>query len=142
MSVKKLPDWQMRFRAYLKENRGRDFEWGEWDCCIFANGCLKVISGKDVIPATLKWHDELSAMKAIRDYGETLDKALDKAAVAAGMYSVAKQYVTTGDLVVVLNDNKPVAGISDGVRVISPSDGGYAFSLPTLIEGAWRIPDG
>ena len=142
MAVKKIIDWEIRFREFLKDNRERDFEWGKWDCCIFANECLKVICGRDIIPSTLKWHDEISAMRAIRDYGETLDLALDKAATEAGMYSIQTQYVTTGDLVVVLNENKPVAGISDGVRVMSPSDGGYAFSMPSLIEGAWRIPDG
>lgn len=132
----------MKLAQFLKENRERDFQWGEWDCCIFANACLKVISGEDVIPKTLKWKDEKSAFKAIKDYGGTLDKALEKAALAAGMEPVEAGFVTTGDLVVVMDENKPVAGISDGSRVMSPSDGGYAFSLPSTIEKAWRVPYG
>jgi hypothetical protein len=138
--MKRLPDWEIKLAEFLKENRERDFEWGKWDCCIFANACLKVISGKNVIPKTLKWKDEKTAYKAIKDYGGTLDQALEKAALAAGMIPVEPQYVTTGDLVVVMNENKPVAGISDGSRVMSPTDGGYAFSLPSTIEAAWRIP--
>lgn len=140
--MKRLPDWDIKLSEFLKENRERDFEWGKWDCCIFANACLKAISGKDVIPKTLKWTDEESAFKAIKEYGGTLDKALEKAALAAGMEAVDVNFVTTGDLVVVMDENKPVAGISDGSRVMSPSDGGYAFSLPSTIEKAWRIPHG
>ena len=140
--MKRLPDWDIKLAEFLKKNRERDFEWGTWDCCIFANACLKEISGQDVIPKSLKWKDEKTAYKAIKDYGETLDKALEKAALAAGMEPIEVQYVTTGDLVVVMDDNKPVAGISDGSRVMSPSDGGYAFSLPSLIEKAWRVPYG
>ena len=140
--MKRVPDWDMKLAVFLKENRERDFEWGKWDCCIFANACLKFISGKDVIPKTLKWKDEKSAFKAIKDYGGTLDKALEKAALAAGMEPVEVHFVTTGDLVVVMDENKPVAGISDGSRVMSPSDGGYAFSLPSTIEKAWRVPYG
>lgn len=140
--MKRLPDWDIKLSEFLKENRERDFEWGTWDCCIFANACLKTICGKDVIPKTLKWKDEKTAYKAIKDYGGTLDKALEKAALAAGMEPVDINFVTTGDLVVVMNDNKPVAGISDGSRIMSPTDGGYAFSLPSTIEKAWRIPYG
>jgi len=142
MSIKKLPDWDVRLRAFLKENRERDFEWGEWDCCIFADLCIQEMSGQRVIPESLTWHDEESAMRAIVDYSETLDKGLEKACLAAGMVIIKPQYITTGDVVVVLNENKPVAGISDGTRVMSPSDGGYAFSMPSTVEGAWRIPDG
>ena len=140
--MKRVPDWDMKLAVFLKENRERDFEWGKWDCCIFANACLKVICGQDVIPKTLKWKDEKSAFKAIKDYGGTLDNALEKAALAAGMEPVEVHFVTTGDLVVVMDENKPVAGISDGSRVMSPSDGGYAFSLPSTIEKAWRVPYG
>ena len=99
--MKRLPEWEIKLAEFLKENRERDFEWGKWDCCIFANACLKVISGKNVIPKTLKWKDEKTAYKAIKDYGGTLDQALEKAALAAGMIPVEPQYVTTGDLVVV-----------------------------------------
>ena len=140
--MKRVSEWDMKLAQFLKENRERDFQWGKWDCCIFANACLKVISGEDVIPKTLKWKDEKSAFKAIKDYGGTLDKALEKAALAAGMEPVEVHFVTTGDLVVVMDENKPVAGISDGSRVMSPSDGGYAFSLPSTIEKAWRVPYG
>jgi len=140
--MKKLEQWEIRLSNLLKENRERDFEWGTWDCCIFANACVEAISGKRVIPDNLKWDSELSAFKAIKQYAGTLDKALEKAAKAAGMVPVKLQYVTTGDLVVIMDDNKPVAGISDGARIMSPSDGGYVFSLPSKIEAAWRVPDG
>lgn len=140
--MNKLEQWEIKLSDLLKENRERDFEWGTWDCCMFANACLEAISGKGIIPDEMKWDSELSAFKAIKDYGGTLDKALEKAALAAGMVPVKVQYVTTGDLVVIMDNNKPVAGISDGSRIMSPSDGGYAFSLPSKIEAAWRIPDG
>jgi hypothetical protein len=36
------------------------------------------MTGKDLIPKTLKWKDEESAMKAIKSYGGDLEGSIEK----------------------------------------------------------------
>ncbi len=55
--MKKLPDWQIFFNDFLKENKSKPFEWGAWDCCKFSNALIKVMTGEDLIPKTLRWTD-------------------------------------------------------------------------------------
>jgi hypothetical protein len=76
--MKKLPDWQIEFDAFLEKHRNTPFEWGKWDCCKFSNALIKVMTGEDLIPKTLKWKDEESAMKAIKSYGGDLEGSIEK----------------------------------------------------------------
>ena len=75
--MKKLPNWESMFHSFV-ENNNFPFEWGKNDCCKFSNALIKEITGKDLIPKTLKWHDEKSAIKAIKEFGGTLEKSIEK----------------------------------------------------------------
>ena len=108
--MKKLPDWQILLDDFLIKHKDTAFAWGKWDCCIFSNAALKEISGKKVIPAELKWKDEESAMKSIKDYGKTLKGALTKACKKAGMEVVPLGFVTAGDLILYKEESE-LAGI-------------------------------
>ena len=139
--MKKKLDWQILLSEFLEQHAFTEFEWGKWDCCIFANAAIKAMSGKDVIPKTLKWKDETSAYKAIKDYGKTLNGALTKACKNAKMESIKPAFVTAGDLVL-FKEESELAGIHDGFNIVAPSDGGIQTKSPDLIIKAWRIPSG
>ena len=66
------------FDSFVKHNNF-PFEWGRNDCCKFSNAVIKQITGKDLIPQQLKWHDEESALKAIKSYGGNLEDSIEKA---------------------------------------------------------------
>ena len=90
--MKKKEDWQPLFFAFIEESYNTPFEWGKWDCCKFSDACIKAITGKALIPKDLKWKDEETAMAAIKSYGGTLGKAIDKAAMRAGRQG-SKEYL-------------------------------------------------
>ena len=137
--MKKKPDWQVLLNDFLIEHKDTPFVWGKWDCCIFANAALKAISGKNVIPADLKWKDEASAAIAIKKYGKTLGKSLDKAAKEAGLEVIKPAFATAGDLVLYKEESE-LAGIHDGFNIVSPSEEGLVTKSPELIKKAWRVP--
>ena len=93
--MKKKEDWIDIFFEFVRENKDKPFEWGKWDCCIFANACIKAMTGQNLIPSTLKWKNEETAMKAIKDYGKTLKGAVSKACKAKKIQEVKPAFITT-----------------------------------------------
>ena len=39
--------WDRRLTALIAENRARPYEWGKWDCLMFAAAVAKAVTGKD-----------------------------------------------------------------------------------------------
>ena len=136
--ITKQNDWQILFDEFIVCNRFKPFKWGSWDCCKFSNECIKAITGEDLIPINLKWKDEKSAMKAIQEYGGTISKSIAKACKKKGAYQVPNSYMQKGDLVVYKEENELV-GISDGFKVLTPSDDMVVAKQNVDIISVWRI---
>ena len=139
--ITKQNDWQILFDEFIISNRFKPFKWGSWDCCKFSNECIKAITGEDLIPINLKWKDEKSAMKAIKEYGGTISKSIAKACKKKGAYQVPNSYIQKGDLVVYKEENELV-GISDGFKVLTPSDDMVVAKQNVDIISVWRIANG
>ena len=139
--ITKQNDWQILFDEFIVCNRFKPFKWGSWDCCKFSNECIKAITGEDLIPINLKWKDEKSAMKAIKEYGGTISKSIAKACKKKGAYQVPNSYMQKGDLVVYKEENELV-GISDGFKVLTPSDDMVVAKQNIDILSVWRISNG
>lgn len=136
--MKKILDWEIKFNYFVDKYKNKPFEWGKWDCCKFANAMIKEITGEDLIPKTLKWNDEASALKAIKSYNKTLLKSIEKACKAKGVKQIEKVYVSKGDLVVYKEESELV-GIHDGMCILSVSEDGIVTKESSLIIKAWNI---
>ena len=136
--MKKKADWQSLFFAYIEEVYNKPFEWGKWDCCMFSDACIKTMTGKALIPKDLKWKDEPSAMKAIKDYGGTLGKAIDKAAKAQKLKRIKPGFLQSGDLVI-WKEETEMCGIYNGNAILCPSEDGLAVKTSELALRGWRI---
>ena len=136
--MKKKKDWQPLFFEFVEDNYNKGFVWGKWDCCKFSDACIKAITGKSLIPKELKWKDEESAMKAIKSYGGTLGKSIDKAAKAQSLTKVGKVFLQCGDLVI-WKEESEMCGMYDGQAILCPSDDGLALKPADLALHGWRI---
>lgn len=136
--MKKIINWEISFDAFIHNNRNESFAWGTWDCCKFSNALIKEITKEDLIPKSLKWKDEKSAMKAIKTYNKTLLKSIEKACESKGVKEIDKKYMTKGDLVVYKEESELV-GISDGMNVLTPTDDGIGVKNNVEILKVWRI---
>jgi len=135
--MKKLPNWDQCLRDFLITHKKTPFQWGEWDCCLFSDSAIKAMTGENLIPDELIWEDEPSARQAIKGYGRTLGKSIEKAAMAKGLVRVKE--AQKGDLVVIKENGSEVAGISYGANVLCPSDNGFTRKNSNLIQMAFRI---
>ncbi len=136
--MKKLPNWQSMFDSFV-ENNDFPFEWGKNDCCKFSNAIIKQITGKDLIPKELKWHDEESAMKAIASYGGDLETSIEKACEAKGVGEIDKAFMTCGDLVVYKQNDSHLVGMCNGFGILTPTDNGINVLENSLALRVWRF---
>ena len=137
MAISKIIDWEIAFHKFIDQSRNKGFEYGSWDCCLFSNACLKAITGKDIIPKTLKWKDEKTAYEAIKKYSGTLGKSVAKACKKAGMQKIDKAYAQMGDLIIYKEENELV-GIWDGYAVLTPTDDCLGVKNNVDILEVWR----
>ena len=136
--MKKVTDWESRFNAFVDKNKNRPFKWGSWDCCKFSNELIKEMTHEDLIPKKLKWTDEKTAMKSIKNYGGTLLKSIKKACQSKRINQINPAYMTKGDLVVYKEESELV-GVCDGFSILTPTDNCIAVKKNVEILGVWRI---
>lgn len=136
----KLDGWQYKFDSFMEKAYCKSFKWGAWDCCKFADACIKEMTGESLIPKKLKWSDEKSALKSIKDYGGTLNKSIIKACKGK-LEEVEPVKMSKGDLVV-FKEQSELVGMTDGFKIIGPTDGGLTFKQNVEIVSVWRIPNG
>ncbi len=137
----KKTDWNIEFDLFITKHRFVPFKWGSWDCCKFANAVIKAMTGEDLIPEKLKWENEEEAMRSIKEYGKTLSKSIEKACKAKGLQKIDKAFMQKGDLVVYKEESELV-GISDGFKVLTPSDDMVEAKQNVNIISVWRVSNG
>tara|TARA_R110000787_G_scaffold280037_1_gene390502 strand:- start:1230 stop:1643 length:414 start_codon:yes stop_codon:yes gene_type:complete len=136
--MKKLPNWQSIF-DYFVANNNFPFEWGRNDCCKFSNALIKQITGEDLIPKTLKWKDEATALKAIAKYGGDLEGSIEKACKEKNVGEINKAFMTCGDLVVYEQNGSHLVGMCNGFGILTPTDDGINVVANELAHRVWRF---
>lgn len=66
----------MTLAEYIASNLAREFEWGRFDCVLFASGWVQIRTGVDPLSDLPKWKTERQARRVIAAVGG-LEKALD-----------------------------------------------------------------
>ena len=77
-------------------------------------------------------------MKAIKKYGGTLLKSIEKACKSKKIKEIPNAYMTKGDLVVYKEESELV-GISDGMNILTPTDDCIGVKNNVDILKVWRI---
>lgn len=68
--MNRRPDWPRRLNAYVNSVQRRPFRFGKFDCCIFAAGAVKAMTGTDPMREFRgTYKSEREAMQALRDHG-------------------------------------------------------------------------
>lgn len=77
--MQRLPDWERRLHDFIAANRDRPFQWGEWDCALFATACAAAITGRDEAEAYRgTYHTRAGSARALRQLGRgTLLQTVD-----------------------------------------------------------------
>ena len=121
--MKKKEDWEKHLNNFVQSNFDKPFVWGQWDCCLFSDACIKAMTGQSLIPKELHWVDKESALETIRDYGITLINSIRKACEQKNLEKIHPSFLQKGDLVIIQQETQD-CGIYDGSETIGPSTDG------------------
>lgn len=64
----RLQDWTVRLDRWVTEWRSAAFDWGAHDCCTFAAGAVREVTGFDPLGA-LQWSDVVGAAETLVQVG-------------------------------------------------------------------------
>ena len=63
-------DWLEKLITYLNKAQNKPHKWGKHDCCLFAAGAVKAMTGHDYMKDFRgKYHDKESALGALKTIG-------------------------------------------------------------------------
>lgn len=139
--MKKIPDWEIAFDAYLNRNMYKPFVWGKWDCVLFMCGFIKTMTKKDLKPKHWTWNTEEEAMQAILKYGkgkgltEGIANAVSK---VDGIEEIDQKFISKGDFGVYKEDNE-LACVFDNYNALGVNDEGIVVKTDVNVIKAWRI---
>lgn len=136
--MQKITNWEIAFNSFIDKNKNKPFAWGTWDCCKFANELIKEMTEEDLIPKSLKWKDEKTAMKSIAKYGGDLLNSIKKACISKKVNQINPSFMSKGDLVVYKEESQLV-GICDGMYILTPTDDSIGVKTNVEVLGVWRI---
>ncbi len=136
-------DWESELAQYLRARVAAPFEWGKYDCALFACDAAQVATGVDLAQEFRgRYSTERGAAKVIRAFcGGGLEQLAEKIAAQFEIPEVQVLFARRGDIVIVATPTGPGLGVVDldGMHAIAVGLAG-AVQIP-LAEclRAWRI---
>ncbi len=144
MCLTRLPGWQSALDRFLTAHRETRFQYGVWDCCLFACDAIEVMTGVDVAAQFRgRYHSRTEAQRAIRGYsGEASVRSVaERVTGAYAMPQVDILRARRGDVVLIRRPRDYSLGIValNGTDVITVTPHGLQrIALSNAICG-WRV---
>lgn len=128
----RLPNWPRLLDEYVDAARLQPFGWGALDCCTFAAGAVRVITGRVVpLPA---WSGRRAAVDVLRRLGG-LRAAADRHLGDMQPAPAARR----GDVLLLQQQGRDLLAVCLGHAWAAPARYGLAFGPAHEALGAWGI---
>lgn len=118
-------DWPERLNRIVEGNLNRPFEWGNWDCCLFAAECVEAMTGDDPMG---EFRGRYSSAEGAR--------ALLRAHPSKSLFNLMRRkfgnpsnFARRGDIVYTITEDGPSLGVCVGACAVFLSEEGIV-SLP------------
>lgn len=99
--MQRISDWEKVLHEQVLAAQKKQFQWGTFDCAMFACDCVQAIAGVDPAAAYRGKYANESAAKEI--IGANFLKFAHGIAMASGMDPIHRGYARRGDVVLVNN---------------------------------------
>ena len=144
--MKRLPDHRQRMNAAINEARGREFEYGTFDCCLAAATVIEAMTGTDLMADFRgRYKSAAGAARLLKETGyPTLLKMLISHIPEHGGKRIPVAKAGIGDLVltkVALHDAAmgQACGICCGRFALFPGQTGWTSLSMKHVHAAWRV---
>lgn len=142
MGVRRLPDWPSRLDLFLRENKARRFEYGEWDCCQMAAQAIAAMTGQMLDSYEGSYCTWTAALRlAHAKTGEArLRTIVSHVMKRYGFSERPPNFAQRGDLMLVWGDRRHVVGVLDlGGMIAVLGEGGMARIPRSRAVSSWAI---
>lgn len=121
---------------YLHENKDKSFEWGKFDCCLFACDIIVICGGEDFAKEVRgTYSTEIGARRVIKKHFVSIEDAF------SSLKEISFNFAQRGDLTLFDTSNGQVMAVkwNNGYLCLSPKTG-----IGTMIETSkpiktWRV---
>jgi hypothetical protein len=133
--LQRLPDWQSRFDACVRQVIRTPFAWGRNDCALAAAACVLAITGVDLAAALRGYDSETQAARLLAQAGG-LEALLDG---LLGPAWPTPLLARVGDVGVLPAAAGRCIAVCTGRQWVAPAESG-AVSFPLrAADKAWRV---
>lgn len=131
----RLSNWESNLSEYLSSKRNEPFQYGKHDCCTFASGAVKAVTGQNPMADIDHGYDtKIGSLRVIKSLGHTnLEQVLDNM-----FYPCSIGFAQTGDLA--FYDGS--VGIVVGSKAVFATQIGYTMIDRSEWTKAWGIGRG
>jgi len=126
-------DWAERLFALIEARRETPFRWATHDCCSFAAAAVETMTGTNPI-ADLEWHDEVSALRLLKDHGGIEALASERLGE-----QITPAFAQRGDVVLHTLTGREALGVCIGDRFAAVGDAGVQLVPMSHAVRAWRV---
>lgn len=137
-------DWPTRLAKYFEDCHETPFEYGAFDCVLFACGALKAMTGIHPLKQYIgKYQTPVGAARQMKSYaGGGVAEVVGKASRAIGLKSVEPALAKRGDMAVVPFEGGHAWGVVDldgrSVRALCRPTGTTQVPLAT-VTACWSF---
>ena len=139
--MNRFPDWPDRLQRTIKQNRDKPFDWGTFDCALFACNVVHDLTGVDFAESFRdSYSDKRGAAMALKAFAPGgLVGTIEKIAEAHGCPEVSIKRARRGDVVLCDQDGMKALGICLGATFAAAGPDGLTFQNMTRAERAWSV---
>lgn len=123
---------------YFDEVKDKKFDWKEWNCCLFVDRYIELLTGHNFIPNGITWSDRKTALQAIRGVDITFQNAINKVCKEHNYENIDYQDMKIGDIVL-FKEKLKLLGIFDGTFIKAVGNDGLVRKPKHLTLQAWRV---
>ena len=133
--------WEQILERAVQDARDRTFEWGKFDCCMWACDVVLAITGLDVAALFRGQYNSRNSMaKMLKRKGAfSLSSLCGTVARAHRMPEIPPLSARRGDLVLVKESGRHSLGVCTGVYVRATAAKGLAYMEQDTWVKAWRV---
>jgi hypothetical protein len=132
-------DATKKLATFITENMHKPFDWGRWDCCLFACDCVKAMTGVDPgFAFRERYSTAKGAQKALKKVGHG-----DIESTFSHYFGPVKPRLNASQTDLVLLDTTlgDAVGVVTGAGVFCTGENGLVRMPLSAIKGCWKVRD-
>lgn len=141
-SARRQDGWEKALNAEVEAALTRQFEWGHFDCCLFAADCVRAITGTDIAAGYRSTYESRSGAFELVEREGGLEAMIDRVCAEHGLEARRPELAQRGDVVILagVDGFTVTAGVCLGTKAAVPApERGLSFVPMVSALRVWHV---